>query len=103
MKIRFFLGILAFVAVFVSSGIGIAIATLAKGRNISDVGVLIYNNSEMVLFSGGIIYLLVFEVAIWGMNKTIGRDTRFLHWFWLVPILLWTPVHFWLLLIFTAS
>ncbi|MGK7925480.1 MAG: hypothetical protein AB4290_09570 [Spirulina sp.] len=102
MKSRFLLGFLAFVTVLISSAIGVAIAALSKGRNISDVGVPMYAHSEMALFLGGIIYLLVFEVAIWGINKTFGNNTRFLQWFWIVPILLWSPIHFWVLLILTS-
>ncbi|MEM9541802.1 MAG: hypothetical protein AAGA60_20190 [Cyanobacteria bacterium P01_E01_bin.42] len=102
MKRKLFLGVLAFIAVFVSSAIGIAIASVSKGRNISDVGIPMYANSEMALFLGGIIYLLVFEVAVWGINQTIGKRSEFLKWFWLIPILLWTPVHFWVLVTFTS-
>lgn len=102
MKTKFFLGVLAFVTVWISSAIAIAIAAVDLGRNISDVDVPMYANSEIALFLGGIIYLLVFEVAIWGINQTIGQNTRFLQWFWIVPILLWSPVHFWLLLIITS-
>lgn len=102
MKRKLFLGALSLVAVWISSAIGIAIADVSKGKNIADVGVPMYQNPEIALFLGGIIYLLIFELTIWGINKTIGKDTRFLHWFWIVPVLLWTPVHFWVLLTFTS-
>ncbi|MEA5471780.1 hypothetical protein [Spirulina sp. 06S082] len=95
MKTKLFLGFLAFVAVWVSSAIALAIAH-------TDIGVSLYANSEMSLFLGGIIYLLVFEVLIWGIQKTIPGENRFLQWFWLIPILLWSPIHLWLLLLFSS-
>lgn len=89
-------------AVWVSSAIALAIAHISRGKNLSDVGVPFYANSEMSLVLGGIIYLLVFEVLIWGIQKTIARENRFLQWFWLIPILLWSPIHLWLLLLFSS-